>query len=89
MKLGNYTVKFRHDLEKGKTQCTILQQAKHNQDELEVVSVGASSVHHTDTYNRRYGRRVTLKRALASSDIPKEERTNIWRDYLTKKYANG
>ena len=79
MKLGNYEVRFQHDVEGGKTNCTVLQPCKNG---LEVVSIGASTVSVDDHYNRKLGRKLTLKRALQSSDLTKEERTSIWKDYL-------
>lgn len=71
---------FKHNTEEGTTDCIL--KKKDNNDEIVVISEGHSSVHHTDTYSKPKGRKVTLRRALRNAPFSKERRKAIWRSYF-------
>lgn len=47
----------------------------------EVLATGNARCHIRDNFSYNEGRKRALKRALTSSDISKEDRTEIWEDY--------
>lgn len=80
-------VKFRHennrDTLKGSTTCRIYRGE-------EEVGVGVATTHHTDTFCRKTGRKVALKKAveaLAATLPDKEARRTLWNEVLNPQEA--
>ena len=67
----NLEVNFSHDVAHKFSSCTIVNKDK------EVT--GLSRCSDSDLYNKTIGRRVSLTRAIAKSNLNKVERTAIWR----------
>lgn len=78
MKLGNYIIDFYHHQNipgyNGMTICTININDKIVQDK--------SYCCHNDQFNKKVGRKIALTRTLNRANISKEERRDIWNDYL-------
>ena len=65
-----------------------------NKEEGELLSVGISKLHRYtwermgydkyDTYDKEIGRRMSLGKALASLDLTKDEKREIWNDYKNR-----
>jgi len=74
MKLGSANVSFQHlrDVAKATT-CTLVVKNK--------VHTGIARCSKEDSFCRDTGRKVSLSKALQSSDLTKRQRKNVWEDY--------
>ena len=85
MKLNNIFACFRHNTNEenthsGSTDCVL--KVKDKEGNIEVIGEGHSSVHHSDTYVKATGRKISLRRALENAKLDKEERTGAWSAYF-------
>jgi hypothetical protein len=85
MNVGNITVKWSYDevdaiidssLVSIETECSILKND-------EFVSYGIALCSPNDTYDKEFGRKLSMSRALLKSDLTKEERSVVWEAYRT------
>jgi len=74
MQLGNFKVEFQHNSKVG-TRCVV----KDPETEA-VLYEGWGKIHHTDQFCRAKGRKVSFAKAIAT--LPREQRTDMWIDYL-------
>lgn len=77
MKIDNYSVRWRHFIEEGRTICVL----EENEDKI---GLGAAHLAECDQYNRSVGRKISLARALRDADIDKNDRTVIWDTLRTR-----
>lgn len=74
MKLGQLDVRFRHDVNKGITECSI--------ELTDGFRLGTRArVGKNDSYNRETGRKLSLLRGMQSAKIPRNQRYAVWNDY--------
>jgi hypothetical protein len=69
-----YYVKFKH-IRKTTTICNIISQDKN--------TIGVSTKHPKDNFNKERGRKISLTRALITANLNKEERKEFWKVYGT------
>ena len=72
MKLGNLQVSFSH-INSETTICTVAS--------VNRISTGIATKGTNDLFNKDFGRKLALKRALNSLKTTKEQRTKVWNDY--------
>jgi hypothetical protein len=74
--LGERTLDIRwHHINPLGTSCDIRENG-------ETVAVGFSTRHPRDQFCRATGRKVSLTKALADSGLSRDERAQVWREYL-------
>ena len=80
MDLGNFQVNFRYiKNDEGKTcstECTILDM-KDN-----IIGTGQAKVYYKDAFNKKTGRKLSLRRAIEDATLNKAQRTKIFNEYF-------
>jgi len=66
----NITIDWRHNVADKQTVCAITVENRQ--------ILGVSKVGHGDMYCKKVGRKLSLTRALAKSDLNRSDRTTVW-----------
>ena len=76
MEIKGYKVWFRYEPDFGRT-TAILQKG-------ESTAIGSAYLSKGDTFNKRVGRKIALKRALKAAKMSKDERRDFYKELWTK-----
>lgn len=67
----------------GATLCVLLEEGEDG-GAIKAPRVGEAHCHVADPFVKRTGRRIALTRALAAAELTREERREVWTQYLAK-----